>query len=112
MLKGLLGTGGLLAALAAGTCCVLPISLTALGLGGAWLSTMNAVASHEMAFRLGGIVMLAAGFWLVYARPKAALVGAACATGNPDRVTKTFLWTGAAVMVVVLTVRLWMPPMA
>jgi len=107
--KGLLAAGGLLSALAASTCCVLPISLTAVGLGGAWLSTLDAVSTYEMAFRVVGILLLAAGFWLVYAPPKTTAPAIACATAPSQRVTKTALWAGAAVMAVVLAMRVWMP---
>lgn len=47
MRLGLLAGGGLLAAMAASTCCVLPLSLGAVGLGGAWLSTLTALAPYE-----------------------------------------------------------------
>jgi len=112
--KGLLAAGGLLSALAASTCCVLPISLGALGMGGAWLSMLTALATYEMAFRTAGIVLLAAGFWLVYAPSKSVIEVTSCSTVPSQRATKTFLWTGAAVMAIVLLVRSWMllPPMA
>ena len=112
--KELLAAGGLLAALAASTCCVLPISLTALGLGGVWLSTLDAVAKYEVGFRIAPILFLAAGFWLVYAPSKPASQAPLCPTSPSNQVTKIALWGGAAVMVVVFAMRLWMPmpPMA
>ena len=58
--KDWLAAGGLLSALGASTCCVLPLSLGTLGLGGTWLSTIMALATYEMAFRVVGILLLAA----------------------------------------------------
>src|SRR5947209_742783 len=107
--KSLLGAGGLLAAIAACTCCVLPLSLTALGLGGAWLSTLNAVAAYELFFRIAAIGLLATGFWLVYAPARPALQANACPAAPSQRITKVLLWTGAAVMATVLLARWWMP---
>ena len=107
--KTLLAAGGLLSALGASTCCVLPISLGAIGLSGAWLSTLTALAHYELLFRIAGIVLLAAGFWLVYAPTKAVPEAAACPTAPSLRATKTVLWTGAAVMAFVLVVRWFMP---
>lgn len=107
--KTLLGAGGLLAALAASTCCVFPLSLAALGIGGTWLSTLNSVAAYEMFFRVAGIILLAAGFWLVYAPSKVA-TQVACPAVSSQKLSKTLLWTGAAVMAVVLLTR-WLLPM-
>ena len=108
--KILLGAGGLLAGLAASSCCVFPLTLAALGIGGTWLSTLNAVAAYEMYFRVAAIVLLAAGFWLVYVPPKAAAQGSACPVVPSQKLSKTLLWTGAAVMTAVLLTR-WLMPM-
>ncbi len=68
--KSLLAVGGLLSALGASTCCVLPLSLGALGLGGTYLSTLTALAPSEFMFRIAGILFLATGFWLDYVPPQ------------------------------------------
>ena len=105
---GRLAGGGLLAALAASTCCVLPLSLGAVGLGGAWLATLTALAPYETAFRLLAILLLGAGFWLVYARRTAAdPAAAACPTAPSAWLTKTLLWAGAIVMTLVLSSGWW-----
>jgi mercuric ion transport protein len=105
--EGLLAGGGLLAALAASTCCVLPLSLGAAGLGGAWLSTLAALAPYQTAFQLLAIALLGAGFWLIYARPARAASAGACATAPTHRTTKALLWTGAMMMTLVLTSGWW-----
>ena len=108
MRTGLLAGGGLLAALAASTCCVLPLSLAAVGLGGAWLSTLTVLAPYEAAFRVLAVLLLGAGFWFVYASRAAADSAAACPTTTPSgRVTKTLLWAGAIMMSLVLSSGWW-----
>jgi len=104
-----LAAGGLLAAIAASTCCVLPLGLGAVGLGGAWLSTLAVVASYEAAFRILAILLLGAGFWLVYARRSAGGDGASCSVVPARRVTKTLLWAGAIAVAVVLSAGWWTP---
>jgi len=101
--------GGLIAAVAASTCCVLPLSLGALGLGGAWLSTLTALSPYATAFSLLAILLLGAGFWLVYVRPATANVAAACATSRSIAATKTLLWAGMILMTLVLSRELWVP---
>jgi mercuric ion transport protein len=101
--------GGLLAAIAASACCVLPLAFGALGLGGAWLSSLTAVAPYRTPIRVLAIVLLGAGFWLVYARRTTAREGAACPTAPSQRLTKTLLWLGLFVIIVVLSADWWVP---
>jgi mercuric ion transport protein len=107
MRQVLFAGGGLLAAVAASTCCVLPLSLGAVGLGGVWLSTLTALAPYETAFRMLAILLLGAGFWFAYSRRAAADDAAACPTVPSERITKTLLWAGAVVMVLVLSAGWW-----
>jgi mercuric ion transport protein len=107
MRAALLAGGGLLAALAASTCCVLPLSLAAAGIGGAWLSTLTALAPYETVFRALAVLLLAAGFWLVYARRPAAADGATCKTVPWRRLTTSLLWAGAIVLALVLSSGWW-----
>ena len=76
-----LAAGGATAALAASTCCVLPLALGSLGLGGAFASNLAEMAPYQTAFRfrLTALVVLAAGFWTAYARRPVTSEGAACA---------------------------------
>jgi mercuric ion transport protein len=98
--------GGLLTALAASTCCVLPLSLTAIGVSG---FSVAALTPYQTALRVAGILMLGAAFWLVYRRRSLAGSGAVCATGSTQRLTKSALWAGAVVMALVLTSAWWEP---
>jgi mercuric ion transport protein len=107
MITKLLAGGGLAAALAASTCCVLPLSLGAVGAGGAWLSTLSVLAPYQTGFSVLAIVLLGAAFWMVYA-PRPATAGAdACAAAPSQRTTKTALWLGALVTATVLTSGFW-----
>lgn len=107
MISGLLAGGGVAAALAASTCCILPLSLGALGIGGASLSTLANLAPYQSAFRVAGILMLAAAFWRVYRAPRAIAGNSACALAPSRRLTKSALWLGAGVMALVVTSGWW-----
>ncbi|MGH8614610.1 MAG: mercuric transporter MerT family protein, partial [Gammaproteobacteria bacterium] len=45
--KTLLSLGGILAAIAASSCCVLPLVLFTLGISGAWISNLTALAPYQ-----------------------------------------------------------------
>jgi len=102
-----LAAGGLATALLASTCCVVPLSLTALGIGSASLSSLAILAPYQTTFRVVAIVMLGAAFWLVY-RPKQPQVeGAACTVTPTRRSTKAALWAGAVLIGLAVTTSWW-----
>ena len=46
----ILATGGLLGALAASSCCIVPLVLFTLGVGGAWIGNLTALAPYQLLF--------------------------------------------------------------
>lgn len=63
-MKHLLATGylGALAALGAATCCVLPMALILLGLGGAWLAVFGTLAAYALPVLAASSVLIAAAW--------------------------------------------------
>ena len=92
MKEHVLATGGVLGALAASTCCIIPLALASVGVSGAWIGSLTTLAPYQPLFLAFAIACLGAGFWLVYARsPKDCETGA-CAGPNPGRLIRTTLW--------------------
>src|SRR5215470_7609585 len=60
----LMAAGGLLGALAAATCRILPLVL--FGLSGAWIGTFTQLAPYRPFFIAVTIACLGCGYWLVY----------------------------------------------
>ncbi len=106
MLK-IFAAGGAAAAFAASTCCVLPLALGTLGLGGSLASSFGVLAPYQFVFRLAAIALLGAGFWLVYGRRSVAAEGAACASLGTTGWSRPVLWAGAIVLGVVLSEPVW-----
>ncbi len=93
----LLAAGGILGAIAASSCCILPLVLFSLGVSGAWLGNLSALSPYQPAFVAITLVCLGSGFWLVYRKPEAACSeGAACSSPGSRRLVKTALWSAAA----------------
>lgn len=102
--------GGIVGAVLASTCCVVPLALVLLGVGGTWVSRLTAFAPYKPYFLTASIVLLAAGFRHVYFRPVAQCEpGSLCAVPASRRVTMTALWFGAAIVAVAASVDLWAP---
>ncbi len=88
-----LALGGILGALAASSCCILPLVLFSLGIGGAWIGNLTALAPYKPWFVAGTAALLGYGFYLVYWKPKRSCAeGAACARPLPNRLVKLGLW--------------------
>src|SRR5256886_11270798 len=77
---GLMAVGGLLGALVASTCCLLPLVLFGLGVSGAWIGNLTRLAPYQPFFIAATIACLGYGYWLVYRSSRVAWAGGeACA---------------------------------
>ncbi|MBI1869317.1 MAG: mercury transporter MerT [Methylocystis sp.] len=82
----LAAAGGVLGALAASACCILPLALFSLGVSGAWIGNLTRLAPYQPYFIAFTAVCLGSGYWLVYrSRRVACADGAACARPVPNR---------------------------
>jgi len=94
MLRGqkFMAAGGMLSALAASSCCILPLMLFSLGVSGAWIGNFTRLAPYQPYFIAATFVFLGYGYWLVYqSRTHACAEGEACARPLPNRIVKASL---------------------
>lgn len=96
-----LSVGGILAALGASSCCVIPFALFSLGVSGAWIADIAALAPYQPIFIAGAVACLGGGFVLLRQKSRAACAEAAfCARPASDAVARAGLWTAAVLVVV------------
>lgn len=97
----LLSVGGILAALGAATCCVVPFGLFFAGVSGAWIGNLTALKPYQPLFVALAVGCLGAGFYFVYRKPRAAecVEGSCCARPSSRRLTKIGLWIATIVVV-------------
>lgn len=97
----LAAAGGVLGAVAAMSCCIMPLVFFALGISGAWIGNLTALAPYQPIFIGATLAFLAAGYYLVYRKPRVACAeGAACALPLPRRGVKLALWAATALVAV------------
>ena len=106
----LIAAGGILGALAASSCCILPLVLFSLGISGAWISNLTALAPYKPFFAAGTLGLLGYGFYLVYLKPKQVCADGSCARPLPNGVVKLSLWIAMALVVVALAFD-WIAPL-
>jgi mercuric ion transport protein len=98
----LIAVGGILGGLAATSCCILPLVLFSLGISGAWIGNLTALAPHKPYFAAGTLALLGYGYYLVYVKPKEACADGSCARPLPNRLVKSSLWIATALVVAAL----------
>ena len=99
----LIAAGGILGALAASSCCILPLVLFSLGVSGAWIGNFTQLAPYRSCFITATLVCLGAGYWLVYRSSKEACAeGAACARPLSNRLVLAGLIAATVLVVVAL----------
>lgn len=95
----LIAAGGILGAIAASTCCIIPLVLFSLGISGAWIGQLTALSAYQPIFIAITFGFLGYGYWLVYRKPKIACAeGEACARPLPNVIVKSGLWFATALI--------------
>ena len=92
-------TAGGIAALLAGACCVAPLALVSVGLGGAWLASLQMLAPYRPAFIAVSLAALAYAGWRIYRPAAACAPGEVCAIPRIKRGYKIGFWIVAALFV-------------
>jgi mercuric ion transport protein len=99
----LLSVGGIIAALGAASCCVIPFALFLVGVSGAWISNLTALEPYQPIFAAGAAGFVGYGAYLVYWKPKADCAeGSYCARPAPSRLAKIGLWSAGVLVVIAL----------
>jgi mercuric ion transport protein len=108
-----MAVGGLLGAVAASSCCTLPLVLFGLGVSGAWIGNLTQLAPYQPGFIAATLACLGCGYWLLYRSSKVSgywllyrsskvtcTDGEACARPLPRRFVKVTLVVATALVIV------------
>jgi mercuric ion transport protein len=105
----LIAAGSILGALAASSCCILPLALLSVGISGAWIANFTALAPYQPYIAAATLVLLGYGYYLVYVKPKQVCADGSCARPLPNRAAKSGLWIATVLVVVVLAFNFVVP---
>src|SRR5947199_8137161 len=107
----LMAAGGLLGALAASSCCILPLALFGLGVSGAWIGNFTRLAAYQPYFLAATLALLGYGYWLVYrSSARNCTDGEACERPLPNRIDQTGLILATILLVPALGLDFIAPP--
>lgn len=98
----LLSLAGIVAAIGAASCCVIPFLLFALGVSGAWIGNLTALEPYQPIFAAVSLGFIGWGAWRLRRKAKIACAEGYCATDRADRIAQIGLWTAAVLIVIAL----------
>lgn len=101
---------GALAAVGASLCCVGPLVLFALGIGGTWIGSLTAMEPFRPFFVILTLVFLGLAFRKLYLAPQVCDPGTPCANPDTRRRQRAIFWIVAALLVGLLAVP-WLAPL-
>ena len=95
---------GLLAAIGASICCVGPLLLLTLGIGGAWVGSLTAFEPFRSCLMVVTFVFLAIAFHRLYLTPQVCEPGKACADPLTRKRQRLIFWVASLLIVGLLAV--------
>lgn len=108
--QGWFAAGGIVGAVLASACCVVPLLLLTLGVSGAWIGNLTALEPFKPYVAVVTLALIGLGFWRVYFQRRPVCEdGSYCARPQSSRITKFALWLGLALVIIALTLNWWAP---
>jgi mercuric ion transport protein len=99
----LLAVGGILGALGAASCCVIPFALFLAGVSGAWIGNLTALEPYQPIFAAASLGFIGYGAWRLRRQQELGCADGYCATPQSDRIAKIGLWTAATLVVLAVS---------
>ncbi len=101
---------GILAGIGASVCCVGPLVLLALGIGGAWIGNLAALEPYRPIFVGLTLVFIGLAFRQLYMVPPMCAPGAPCADPRTNSRQRVIFWLVAVSLLALLAVP-WFAPL-
>lgn len=101
---------GVLAAIGASVCCVAPLVLLALGIGGTWVGSLTAMAPYRPIFIGLTLLFIGLAFRKLYFVPQVCAPGTPCANPHTIRRQRLLFWVIAIFLLGLLAVP-WLAPL-
>lgn len=100
---GLLAGASIASSVLASACCIVPLVLFSLGIGGAWIANLTALAPYKPFFVLIAAGLILFGFISMHRRRRRSCdVYGYCATALSVRITNAALWSSTLLLMAVL----------
>ena len=91
-----------LATIGASACCVGPLLLLSLGIGGTWISYLTALEPYQPIFIGLTLLFIFLAFRKLYLVPRVCLPGTECAEANTLRNQRIIFWVVSLILITLL----------
>ena len=95
-----LAVGGIMGALGAASCCVIPFALFFAGVSGAWIGNLTLLEPYQTIFAAVSLAFIGAGAWRLRKKRQIACADGYCATPQSDRIARIGLVVAATLVVI------------
>ena len=95
-----LAVGGIMGALGAASCCVIPFALFLAGVSGAWIGNLTLLEPYQPIFAAVSLAFIGAGAWRLRKKRQIACADGYCATPRSDRIARIGLVVAATLVVI------------
>lgn len=97
-----LGIGAVLAAIGASACCVGPLLLLSLGIGGAWMSTLTSMETVRPFFFIVTLIFIGLSYRKLYLIPESCEEDQVCAIPEIKQRQRMIFWIGSVAIMLLL----------
>jgi|SRR5579883_1415359 len=101
--------GGVLAGIGASACCLGPLLLLSMGIGGAWVAHLTALEPYRPLLIGLTVLFLGVTFWKLYRVPQSCAIGDRCMAERTRKVQRILFWLLLPV-VFLLVISPWIVP--
>lgn len=101
--------GGVLAGIGASACCIGPLLLLSMGIGGAWIAHLTALEPYRPVFIALTVLFLGWTFWKLYLVPQSCAIDDNCIADRTRKAQRVLFWVLLPV-VLLLVVSPWILP--
>lgn len=101
--------GGLMAAILSTVCCIVPLLLLTLGIGGVWMSNLTALDEYKTIFIVISLLLLALAYWQIFLKPQCCTEDGICVAPINKRRYKIIFWIAGIIILSSTTISYWAP---
>lgn len=94
--------GGVLAGIGASACCIGPLLLLSMGIGGAWIAHLTALEPYRPLFIVLTVLFLGLTFWKLYLVPQSCTAGDTCIADRTRKVQRVLFWVLLPVVLLIV----------
>jgi mercuric ion transport protein len=96
--------GGALAAIFASACCLGPLILVSLGIGGAWISNLTRLEPFRPVFIGAALICMALAYKKIYhgPSPEDCVPGSLCSVPKTNQIYRTMFWIVSVLVLIAL----------